>query len=104
MLKPDPYSRPNADAIIEHPWFTQNDIATPEVVHEELEERRKLNKDYEQLKRDQEIREREALASKEKSRAERVKAEKELEERKKIEAIYHSEERNQQREFIYGTD
>ena len=85
--------RPNADAVIEHPWFTQDAIAKPELVNEELKERYKLTKDYEQLNRDKEIKEREALASREKARAARVKAAKELAERKKIEAVYRWKER-----------
>lgn len=41
MLKIDPESRPSADAIFKHPWFTNNDIATPQEVHMELEKRYK---------------------------------------------------------------
>ena len=36
MLRPDPEMRPSAEAIFKHPWFNQDDIATPEVVHEEM--------------------------------------------------------------------
>ena len=47
MLKFDPQMRPNADAIFEHPWFTQGNIATQEEVRLELEKRHKVNQECE---------------------------------------------------------
>ena len=41
MLQLDPESRPSAEEIFDHPWFTNEDIATPEEVHIELEKRYK---------------------------------------------------------------
>ena len=49
MLKLDPESRPSADSIFEHPWFIEDDIATPEEVQIELEKRYKSNKEQEEL-------------------------------------------------------
>ena len=43
MLKFDPQMRPNADAVLEHPWFNQGNIATQEEVRLELEKRYKVN-------------------------------------------------------------
>ena len=43
MLKFDPQMRPNADTVLEHPWFNQGNIATQEEVRLELEKRYKVN-------------------------------------------------------------